>query len=119
MLSKFQPENEFDTEERCYIVELFNKDIDESCSIARARVEAGITTELHALKNTVERYVIIEGEGLVEIDGAEPQAVGPMDVVYINKEVSQRITNTGHDDLIFLAVCTPRFRPENYFNPGS
>jgi mannose-6-phosphate isomerase-like protein (cupin superfamily) len=28
--------------------------------------------------------------------------------------VAQRVTNTGEEDLVFLAICTPRFRPENY-----
>jgi hypothetical protein len=27
---------------------------------------------------------------------------------------TQRITNIGRTDLVFLCVCTPRFRPENY-----
>ena len=26
----------------------------------------------------------------------------------------QRITNTGEDDLIFLAICSPRFVPDAY-----
>ena len=26
----------------------------------------------------------------------------------------QRITNTGRDDLVFLALCTPRFVPASY-----
>jgi mannose-6-phosphate isomerase-like protein (cupin superfamily) len=28
----------------------------------------------------------------------------------------QRITNTGSQDLIFNAVCTPRFKVENYID---
>lgn len=116
MIFQYKPDTEFYTEERCHINELLNRDIDEECSVARARVEPGITTQLHALKDTAERYVILEGEGTVEIDGGDPSIVSPLDVVYIPRDVSQRITNTGNRDLIFLCVCTPRFKPEYYEN---
>jgi mannose-6-phosphate isomerase-like protein (cupin superfamily) len=36
------------------------------------------------------------------------------DVVIIPPGARQRIANTGPADLRFLALCTPRFRPENY-----
>jgi mannose-6-phosphate isomerase-like protein (cupin superfamily) len=62
----------------------------------------------------VERYVILEGEGQVEIGGAEARAVGPLDVIQIPPGESQRITNTGQRDLVFLAICTPRFKPDAY-----
>jgi mannose-6-phosphate isomerase-like protein (cupin superfamily) len=35
-------------------------------------------------------------------------------VVVIPPLVRQRVTNVGQGDLIFLAICTPRFRRENY-----
>ena len=108
--------DEFYTPERCYITELQNKDSDEACSIARARVIPGVTTKLHALRDTTERYVILEGQGAVEIDGGPPITVLSFDVVNIPPGVSQRITNTGSSDLIFLCVCTPRFRLENYLD---
>ena len=108
------PDAEFPTGERCYIIEMHNNPDDEGCSIARARVKPGITTQLHALHGTIERYVILEGEGSVEIGGSEPAVVRALDVVFIPAGASQRIANTGHSDLIFLCVCTPRFRPERY-----
>lgn len=39
---------------------------------------------------------------------------GPEGVVIIAPDVSQRIANRGSDDLIFLAVCTPRFTEAYY-----
>ena len=114
MILKYKQDAEFFTPEKCYINELINLDEDEGCSIARARVKAGITTQLHALKWTTERYVILEGVGKVEIDGREPTLVNPNDVVYIRADQSQRITNTGNQDLVFLVVCTPRFKSECY-----
>ena len=40
--------------------------------------------------------------------------VGPEDVVLIPRACPQRITNTQDEDLIFLAICTPRFESEVY-----
>lgn len=110
----YRPDSEFLTDEGCYITELINEQGDETCSIARARVPPGVTTRLHYLKAAVERYVILQGCGAVEVDGAGSIKVAPMDVVYVGPGVSQRIANTGAGDLIFLCVCTPRFRPEAY-----
>ncbi len=108
------PANEYDTDERCYILEMSNSDNDEALSIARARVEPGVMTAFHRCENTAERYVITQGEGRVEIEGLPPESVTVGDVVIIPPSARQRITNTGDEDLVFLALCTPRFRPENY-----
>lgn len=105
---------EYMTDERCSILELSNSDDDEALSIARARVAAGVTTAWHRVAGTAERYVIIEGEGRVEVAGIEATAVGPGDVVLIPPDSPQRIANTGEADLVFYALCTPRFRSGNY-----
>lgn len=114
MINYYSPNTEYYTEERCFITELHNSVEDPTCSIARARVEPGITTRFHNLVRTIERYVILEGNGLVEIGDEPARSVGPMDVVTIPADTRQRITNTGKADLIFLCVCTPRFLSENY-----
>jgi mannose-6-phosphate isomerase-like protein (cupin superfamily) len=108
------PANEYGTDERCHILEMSNSENDEDLSIARARVEPGVTTAFHRCEGTAERYVILEGKGRVEIEGLSPQDVGVGDVVVIPPSAEQRIENTGNGDLVFLALCTPRFRPENY-----
>jgi len=105
---------EFSTPERCHITETFNSRADESLSIARARVEPGITTAWHIVKGTVERYVIAEGQGRVEVGDFPAADVCPGDVVIIPADIRQRITNTGDHDLIFYCVCTPRFQSQNY-----
>ena len=87
---------------------------DPDASIARARVEPGVTTRWHRLVGTTERYVMIEGDAVVEVGDREPQRIGPGDVVVIPPMVAQRITNTGATDLVFLAICTPRFLAANY-----
>ena len=105
---------EFYTDERCFISELSNDHDDENLSIARARVESGVTTAWHLLKGVEERYLILSSSGLVEIGTLPPIKVSKGDVVRIPAEVRQRITNTGDSDLIFYALCTPRFTPECY-----
>ena len=77
----------------------------------QARVK--LHSDGNAMRGTIERWVILQGEAKVEI-GGERFNVRPLDVVHIAPEVTQRLTNTGSGDLIFLAICTPRFRPENY-----
>ena len=104
-----QPDTEFYIGEQCFITELSNGDHDEGISIARARVTPGVSTHWHALRGTVERYVLLEGEGCVEVGDLPAQQVGPGDVVIIPAGCRQRITNTGSADLVFLAVCSPRF----------
>src|SRR5690349_6772529 len=113
-VKRFDGSTEFYTPEKCYIIELSNTPDDADVSIARARVKPGVTTEWHRVIGTTERYVILEGKGCVEVDALSPQEVGPGDVVLIPPSTRQRIANTGADDLIFLAICSPRFRPEAY-----
>jgi len=105
---------EYYFDEGCFITELSNSISDEQLSIARARVEPGKTTKWHYLKNTTERYVILEGEGIVEIGELAERVVTAGDVVIIPSETRQRISNSGKDDLIFLALCTPCFTTDAY-----
>jgi len=114
MVFPFDPRREFFTPEGCYILELSNSADDSAASIARARVAPGATTRWHRVRDTVERYIILEGKGRVEIGSLPPQEVNPGDVVLIPPDCRQRITNTGQQDLIFLCLCTPRFIPEAY-----
>ena len=59
---------EFYTEERCYITELSNSPADPDISIARARVEPGVTTCWHRLVGTAERYVVVAGAAVARRD---------------------------------------------------
>lgn len=106
--------SELFTEEFCHITELSNSPEDEELSIALARVEPGVTTRWHRLLGTSERYVILEGQGVVEIGDLPAQAVGPHDVIIIPPGCRQRITNSGSENLVFYALCTPRFKPSAY-----
>ncbi len=104
------------TPEKCFITEVSNSKDDPELSIARARVEPGVTTQWHQLRDTAERYCIISGSGQVEIGDLEPADLNPGDVALIPPFVRQRITNTGMVNLVFLAICTPRFSEHVYKN---
>ena len=110
----FDATAEYDTPERCFINELSNTPDDPDVSIARARVAPGVTTCWHRLRGIAERYVILEGRGHVEAGDLPATDVGPGDVVRIPAGCRQRIANTGGSDLVFLAICSPRFVPDAY-----
>ena len=105
--------DEFWIRERCFIREIANTPDINDFSLAETRVEAGITTELHSL-TVREWYVLTQGTGNVEVDGNDPVAVGPGDVVEIPAGAAQRITNIGDNDLVFYCICLPRFTPDCY-----
>ena len=100
--------------EGCFITELSNSADDPEVSIARARLVPGQVTRWHYLIGTGERYVVLEGEGLVEVGDLPAQRVAAGDVVVIPPEARQRIANTGESDLVFLAICSPRFAQTAY-----
>ena len=106
---------EFFTDERCYIQELLNTEQSPDVSVAIARVEPGVTTQLHCLTGVSETYILSQGTGVVEVNHERcPVATG--DKIFIPADVPQRITNTGRTDLLFYCVCTPRFEPTCYVN---
>lgn len=113
-IRKVNPALEYYFAEKCYILELSNSPEDPALSIARARVSPGVTTRLHRLHGITERYVILEGQGAVAVDGDAWHPVGPGDAVIIPPSHPQQITNTGSVDLVFLALCTPRFVGDAY-----
>jgi mannose-6-phosphate isomerase-like protein (cupin superfamily) len=108
-------QQEFYTDERCYITELLNCEQSPQVSVAQARVEPGVTTQRHKLEGVAETYVLTQGAGLMEV-GDEQHAVKTGDTVVIPAGVAQRISNNGDVDLVFYCVCTPRFEPSCYVN---
>ncbi len=80
-------------------------------SLAHAIVKPGMITHSHRLK-TSELYYILEGEGIMHIDG-ESKAVRPGQAVYIPPGSTQHIHNTGKSDLNFLCIVDPAWRPQD------
>lgn len=114
MILHSDTDQEYFFEEGCYILELSNSADDPELSIARARVPEGVTTRRHRLMGITERYVIQQGQGKVEIGDADALQVSTGDVIIIPPGENQRIMNSGSGDLIFLALCTPRFVKSAY-----
>ncbi|MFB3889955.1 MAG: cupin domain-containing protein [Candidatus Bathyarchaeia archaeon] len=103
------------TPERCYISENWGS---QKVSIARARVELGVTTVPHHLEGVDEIYLVTEGRGRVEVAGLEPTEVSVGDTVFIPAGTSQSIVNVGNTDLVFYCICTPRFTTDCYRSDG-
>ncbi len=113
MIPPTQSPEEVWTTERCYITELLNHADSPEVSIARTRVEPGVTTQLHVL-SVNEWYVIESGQGLMSVGEQPAYPVAAGDCIEIRQGVAQKIHNDGDCDLLFLCVCTPRFTLESY-----
>ncbi len=61
---------------------------------------------LHTHKVQEQVYHILEGEGLMEMDG-ERRVVRKHDVIFIPPGIEHGITNSGLTDLTFIVVTTP------------
>ena len=100
-------------EENCFVTEIHNTPEDPALSVARIRVAARTATRWHRL-DVDERYLVVEGTGIMEMDDMSPTEVGPGDVVVAPAGCAQRIRNETDDDLIVHCLCTPRFTPDVY-----
>jgi len=118
MIKTNQIKPEYYFQEGCYITEYLNTADDENVSVARARVVAHSATRSHHLINTRERYVILQGQGIVTINGKRMD-VKSGDIISIDAGVSQSIENPIAEELVFLVICTPRFTPECYVEEDS
>jgi len=62
--------------------------------------------KLHRHKVQEQVYHVIEGEGLMEIDG-EKHVVRKHDLIFLPPGIDHAIENTGLVDLVFLVVTSP------------
>ncbi len=65
---------------------------------------AYVETHTHKVQDQV--YQVLDGEGLMEIDGKR-QVVRKHDVIFIPPGTSHAIYNSGLGDLTFIVVTTP------------
>lgn len=80
-------------------------------SLAHTRVRPGQTTLAHRLKGA-EVYYILEGIGEMYVDD-QREAVTAGQAIYIPPHSVQMIRNSGQDDLVFLCIVDPPWRPED------
>ncbi len=114
MIVKGESQPEAFIPEQCYIRELWGSAEDKVLSIAQARVTPGSKTKWHRLKGIRERYLVVAGQGRVEVGDLRPTEVIAGDLVFIPAGTRQRITNTGSTDLVFYCICDPPFDPACY-----
>lgn len=80
-------------------------------SLAHATVRPGEKTKPHRLQ-TSEVYYVLAGRGRMHIDDEVAQ-VGTACAVYIPPGSTQYIENLGEDNLVFLCIVDPAWRPQD------
>lgn len=83
-------------------------------SLAEATVPAGSATQRHYHRLSEEFYFILEGAGVMEVDG-EAQDVGPGDAILIPPGAWHQITADASGSLRFLCCCAPTYAHEDTY----
>jgi len=81
-------------------------------SLAEASVPAGSATQRHYHRLSEEFYFILDGSGIMEIDG-ETRKVNPGDCILIPPTAWHTITAV--EDLRFLCCCAPPYSHEDTY----
>jgi mannose-6-phosphate isomerase-like protein (cupin superfamily) len=81
-------------------------------SLAEARVPPGMSTAPHYHPRTEEIYYILEGTGVMIVDG-DARNVVPGDAIAIPPGAIHRITTTSAAPLRFLCCCAPGYEHED------
>jgi mannose-6-phosphate isomerase-like protein (cupin superfamily) len=83
-------------------------------SLAEAWLEPGQATERHYHARTEELYVLLDGRGEMEVDGARAP-VGRDDAVLIPTGAWHQIRAAADEPLRFLCCCAPPYSHEDTF----
>ena len=95
------------------ILDLSNAPVEQQ-SLAEATIAKGNATERHYHRVSEEFYFLLEGEGVMELDG-ETRVMQSGDAVVIPAGAWHQITATS--DLRFLCCCAPPYSHEDtYFD---
>lgn len=85
-------------------------------SLAEATLPASGATQRHYHRLSEEFYFILEGQGLMEIDG-ETRPVGPGDAILIPPGAWHQIRSGEAAPLRFLCCCAPPYsHDDTYFS---
>ena len=109
----------FTTKDGSTIRELFGRAVGGSRvqSLAEARLAPGAATERHLHALSEEIYFVLEGEGVIEIDGEET-TLRAGDGVVIPPGAAHTIATTGELELCFLCCCVPPYaHDDTHFAP--
>jgi mannose-6-phosphate isomerase-like protein (cupin superfamily) len=83
-------------------------------SLAEAWLEPGQATQRHYHAHTEELYVLLEGEGEMEVDGDRAR-VGPGDAILIPPGARHQIRAAVDAPLRFLCCCAPPYSDADTF----
>lgn len=83
-------------------------------SLAEAELEPGSETRRHYHARTEELYVLLEGNGELEVEG-DRRAVGPGDAILIPPGARHQITAEADAPLRFLCCCAPPYADDDTF----
>ena len=96
----------------CELIHPFRDELDLPYSIAHGVLKPGTASLPHLLKESSEVYFILEGQGIMHIDG-ESATIAQGQAVYIPPGSRQQIHNTGTSDLKILCIVHPMWRRED------
>ena len=82
-------------------------------SLAEASLAPGQATQRHYHARSEELYVLLEGEGELEVDG-ERASVGPGDAILIPPGAWHQI-RAGGEGVRFLCCCAPPYSDDDTF----
>lgn len=83
-------------------------------SLAEASLEPGQETQRHYHGRSEELYVLLDGDGEMEVDG-ERAHVGPGDAILIPPGAWHQIRAEGDAPLRFLCCCAPPYSDADTF----
>jgi mannose-6-phosphate isomerase-like protein (cupin superfamily) len=83
-------------------------------SLAEASLEPGQATQRHYHARSEELYVLLDGEGEMEVDGQRAR-VGPGDAILIPPRARHQIRAGDAAPLRFLCCCAPPYSDEDTF----
>ncbi len=72
--------------------------------ISRYAPNAHVSEHAHKVQEQI--YYVLEGRGILTLDGIE-HLMGPHDYVYVPPGIRHSFANTGLEGLVFLVVTTP------------
>jgi len=95
----------FITKDKSQIREFYSS---EKMSVAEAVVGIGEKTEYHIHKTSEEVYYILDGKGLININGEEIKVSKDQAIIILPNE-KHMINNIGDNQLRFLCICSPPY----------
>lgn len=114
MIRNYENLKSYTTKDKSEIIEIFHPNNSEikNQSLALAVVAPQKHTELHCHKNSEEVYFVLEGEGIIYLDGTEVKTE-KNNAILIKPGLKHNIKNTGNKELKFLCISNPAYNHDD------